>query len=119
MSDDLSKLYSKKKFHSLFDAGVLSINSGATINKEMSYLFKSGARIHVESADCLAILNKEQRQDFRTKIMEKCEQAEWRLVAKPPYNHHMLFEVDKIEDSTAASTTNLEDDIDDLNLDDL
>ena len=99
----------------------MSINSGAGITKEMSYLFKKGARVHIESADNLAILSKVQRSDFRAKIMEKCEAAEWKLVAKPPYNHHMLFEVDKDEEtqSTAVSNNIDIDDIDNLNLDDL
>ena len=98
----------------------MSINSGAAVNKEVSYLFKKGAKVHIETADNLAVLNKDQRAQFRLKLQEKCKEAEWKEVAKAPYKHHMLFEVDKDEaESTTASTEAADLDIDNLNLADL
>ena len=58
-------------------------------------LFKDGAKIHIESADNIVIMNKKQRAEFRSKIAEKCEKANMKLVGTTPYNHHMFYEVKK------------------------
>ena len=40
LSGNLDKLYIKKKFARLFDAGILSVNSANMISRELSALFK-------------------------------------------------------------------------------
>jgi len=79
----------------LFDIGVLSIHSANKIDNDLMGLFKDGAKVHIESADNIVIMNKEQRAEFRTKIAEKCEKANMKLVGCTPYNHHMFYEVKK------------------------
>lgn len=124
LSDDLSKLYSKSKYHDLFDIGVLSVQSSNKIAEDFNILFKKGALVHVETADMIVPLRKEQRVEYRKKIFEKTVKAGWvHQDKKQPFSHHLLFEVDKDEtakSSTAASTdfANI-DNIDDINLDDL
>lgn len=118
LSDDLDKLQTKSKFNDLFDIGVFSIYSSGKIEEKVNYLFKKGAKVHVETADYLVQLSKTQRPEYRVKLQDKAAKAGWREVKDAPYSHHMLFEVDKDESlyskSTAASTMD-----DDLNLDDL
>ena len=122
LSDDLDKLYTKQKYHNLFDIGVLSIHSSNKISKEFNYLFKKGAKVHVETADMLVPLNKDQRKEFRKKVEEKCSGADWVELANPPYTHHMFYQVDKEETETIGGHSTAADtfDIDgDFNLDDL
>ena len=61
LSDDLRKLYNKQKYIDLFDIGILSIHSANKIDADMNAIFKKGAKVHVESADMLVPLSKEQR----------------------------------------------------------
>ena len=117
LTDEIDKLYSKQKYQNLFDIGVLSIYSTGKIDEYLSILFKKGAKIHVESADMVVPLSKEQRAEFRKKVDEKCEKAGWQLLANPPYTHHMLYQVDKDDTETIKSTAVTTDD--DLTLDDL
>jgi hypothetical protein len=77
LSDDLRKLYSKAKYIDLFDIGILSIHSANKIDADMNAIFKKGAKVHVESADMLVPLSKDQRAEFRKKIIEKTEKANW------------------------------------------
>lgn len=118
LSDDLTKLYTKSKFHDLFDIGVFSIFSTGKIDESINVLFKKGAKVHVETADYLVQLNKTQRPEYRVKVAERAAKAGWKECKDAPYSHHLLFEVDKDESmyakSTAASTMD-----DDFNLDDL
>lgn len=58
LSDDVEKLYTKSKFHDLFDIGVLSIFSANKIDENMNTIFKKGALVHVESADMMVPLSK-------------------------------------------------------------
>ena len=59
LTDDLSKLFSKSKFDSLFDVGIISLNSANYIDDNLPKIFKNKAKIHVESADNLVIMKKE------------------------------------------------------------
>ena len=93
LSDDLERLYKKEKYKNLFDIGVFSIHSGNVISEDMSVLFKKGSRIHIESSDNLVILKKEQRDEYKTKMNEKCEKAGLKKIDKTPYKHHMLYEI--------------------------
>ena len=95
LTDSIDKLYTKSKYKDLFDIGVLSIHSANKIDPELMTLFKDGAKIHIESADNVVIMKKEQRAEFRAKIAEKCEKANMKLVGTTPYNHHMFYEVKK------------------------
>lgn len=110
LSDDLDKVFHKKKFRDLFDIGVLSIHSCSHISEDMSAIFKKGARVHVETADFLVPLKQAQKQEFRKRITEKALKANWREVSDPPYNHHLLFEIANKEESTMASSTQEDDD---------
>jgi len=98
LTDSLDKLYSKSKYKDLFDIGVMSIHSANKIDPELMVLFKDKAKLHVETADYIVIMKKEQRQEFRSKIQEKCEKANLKLIKEPPYKHHMMFEVSKVPD---------------------
>jgi len=91
--DDLKKLKTKKKFRSLFDVGCLSMHSASTISEELGALFKDRATVHVESADYLCVMKPEQKIEFRTKLIDKSAEANWKLVTPAPYKHHMMFEV--------------------------
>jgi hypothetical protein len=71
LSDDLSRLYNKKKYQNLFDIGVMSIHSGNQIGPEVNEIFKKGSMVHVESADNLVTLQKDQRAKFRVKLSER------------------------------------------------
>ena len=95
LTDSIDKLYTKSKYKDLFDIGVLSIHSANKINPEFMTLFKDGAKMHIESADNIVIMKKEQRVEFRTQIAAKCEKANMKLVGTTPYNHHMFYEVKK------------------------
>jgi len=64
----------------------------------------------------LVPLRKDERSEFRKKIAEKCDKSDWVLLANPPLQHHMFYQVEKDESeikSTAVTTD------DDYNLDDL
>jgi len=123
LSGSIDKLYTKKKFHGLFDIGVLSVHSANRISKEFTTLFKDSARVHCESADYLLVLKPEQRVEFRQKVLEKVKESDWKVIHPPPSKHHFLLEVsnDKAvragEASTAADTEIDEEDY--LNLDGL
>jgi hypothetical protein len=91
LSDDIEKLYPKSKFADFFDIGVLSITSANKIDPEFNILFKKGAKIHVETCDNVCVLRKEQRAQFREKIIEKTVKAGWLEMKNPPFKHHMLF----------------------------
>ena len=95
LSGSLEKLYIKKKFNGLFDIGVLSIHSANQINKDLNILFKDKAKVHVENADCLVMFKKEQKEQYKEKIMEKAKEASWKKVDNYAYSHHSLFEVTK------------------------
>jgi dynein assembly factor 3, axonemal len=58
LTDSIDKLYTKSKYKDLFDIGVLSIHSANKIDSEFLGLFKDGAKLHVESADYIVIMNK-------------------------------------------------------------
>ena len=58
LTDSIDKLYTKAKYKDLFDIGVLSIHSANKIDTELMTLFKDGAKIHIESADNIVIMNK-------------------------------------------------------------
>ena len=118
VSEDIDRLYTKKKYNNLFDIGVFSIHSANLLEEKMSTIFKKGAQVHVETADNLCTLDKEKRGLFRGKIIEKAENAKWKGLPNPPYNHHLFFEVDKDESDIKSTAANTEDE-DDLNLDDL
>ena len=49
--------------------------------------------MHCETADYMIILKKEQREEFRKKIIEKLIQARWTVSTEPPFSHHMLLKV--------------------------
>lgn len=95
LTDSIDKLYTKSKYKDLFDIGVLSIHSANSIDTDLTGIFKDGAKIHIESADNIVIMKKDQRAEFRAKISEKCEKANMKLVGTTPYNHHMFYEVKK------------------------
>jgi hypothetical protein len=63
-------------------------------SKEFSSLFKHMAPVHVESADFVIALKKENRVEYRKKLIETAHSNDWKLVSPGPFNHHMLFEVD-------------------------
>ena len=66
MSDDIDKIFSKQKYSELFDIAVLSINSANNIDKEgFINIFKNGSYVHIETADNLAVLRKEDKLIFR------------------------------------------------------
>ena len=66
MSDDLDKIFTKQKYSELFDIAALSINSANNIGKEgFNNVFKNGAYVHIETADNLAVLKKEEKPIFR------------------------------------------------------
>jgi hypothetical protein len=75
LSEDLSKLYNKSKYDSMFDIGVFTLHSANEINESLPKIFKNGAKIHVESADNLCIMKKDQKAEYRSKIDEKCKIA--------------------------------------------
>jgi hypothetical protein len=95
LTDSIDKLYTKSKYKDLFDIGVLSIHSSNKIDTDFLSLFKEGAKLHIESADMIVIMNKKQREEFRIKMGEKCEKANLKVVGTTPYNHHMFYEVKK------------------------
>lgn len=86
-------MFTKKKFNKLFDIGVLSIHSANAIKSDLTLLFKESAKVHVESADFMIMLNKEQRKLYREKISEKTKEAGWTKAKEEPFTHHLLFEV--------------------------
>ena len=117
LSEDLDRLYTKQKYNNLFDIGVLSIHSANKIDEKMSSIFKKGAAVHVETADMLCFLKKDERAKFREKIQDLCNKAKWKGLPNAPFGHHMFFEVDKDESEIKSTAANTEDE--DLNLDDL
>ena len=95
LTDSIDKLYTKSKYKELFDIGVLSIHSANKIDADFTNMFKEGAKVHIETADNIVIMNKEQRAEFRSKIAEKCEKANMKQMSTTPYNHHLFYEVAK------------------------
>ncbi|CDW85452.1 arf-like ras superfamily gtpase [Stylonychia lemnae] len=93
LSGSIDKLYLKKKYKNLFDIGVLSIHSANNIKEDMSILFKDQAKVHVETADYLAVFKPEQKEEFRVKLREKAKEAKWTLQKENPFNHHLLLTV--------------------------
>jgi hypothetical protein len=68
---DITKLHTKSKYQGLFDIGVLSLwSAGYMKSKEFSSLFKHKAPVHVESADFIIALKKENRVEYRKKLIE-------------------------------------------------
>ena len=59
MSGELSDIFNKQKYHELFDGGIFSMHSSNKIVEEMNPIFKKGAKVHIETADYLAIMKKE------------------------------------------------------------
>ena len=92
-TQDLRTLNSRRKFQGLFDIGVMSLHSADKISPDLTKMFKDKARVHCESADYLIVMKPEQREEFRTKVLEKATEASWDLQSDAPYQHHMLFEV--------------------------
>ena len=117
LSEDIDRLYTKKKYFDMFDIGVLSIHSANLVDEKMSTIFKKGARVHIETADMLCNLNKEERAKFREKIDEKTKNAKWKSLPNPPFKHHQFYEVDKDETDIKSTAVTTEDE--DFNLDDL
>lgn len=97
ISGNLEKMYNKKKYHNLFDIGVLSVNSANQIKKDLSVLFKDKARVHCETGDYMVILKADQREEFRKKIIEKVKEARWTVSKEPVYSHHMLLQVHHVD----------------------
>ena len=95
LTDDLTTLYKKSKYDSLFDIGVLSLQSANYIDGKLPKLFKNGAKVHIESADNLVIMKKDQKKEYRDKIGEKCKEAGFKAASTCPSSHHALYEVDK------------------------
>ena len=95
LTDDLTTLYKKSKYDSLFDIGVLSLQSANYIDGKLPKLFKNGAKVHIESADNLVIMKKDQKKEYRDKIGEKCKEAGFKLASECPSSHHVLYQVDK------------------------
>lgn len=98
LSDDLDKIFTKAKYKDLFDIGVLSSHSCNYVGKEGSQInniFKQDAKVHIETVDQLCIMKKEQKAEFRKKIVEKCEAAGWEASKEVPFSHHMLYKVKK------------------------
>ena len=96
-TQDLRTLNTRRKFQGLFDIGVMSIHSADKISPELTKMFKDKARVHCESADYLIVMKPEQKEEFRAKVLEKADEASWALQDQPPYQHHMLFEVNNPE----------------------
>lgn len=68
---DITKLHTKSKYQGLFDIGVLSLHSaGYMKSKEFSSLFKHKAPVHVETADYVIALKKENRAKYRSTLVE-------------------------------------------------
>lgn len=65
LTDDLTNIYKKSKFDSLFDIGVLSLQSANYIDTKLNKVFKDKAKVHVESADNIVIMKKDQRKEYR------------------------------------------------------
>ena len=65
LSGDIKNLYIKKAFNNFFDAGVLSMHSANKVEEPLSSIFKNGAKVHVETADFLCILKKDQKSKYR------------------------------------------------------
>jgi hypothetical protein len=99
LSGKLEKLVEKKKYKNLFDIGVFSVQSANSISKDISVLFKNQARVHCETADYMVILKKEQREEFRKKIVEKVKEARWTVSKEEdaPFKHHMLLQVHHVD----------------------
>ena len=99
LSGKLEKLVEKKKYKNLFDIGVFSVQSANSISKDISVLFKNQARVHCETADYVVILKKEQREEFRKKIVEKVKEARWTVSKEEdaPVKHHMLLQVHHVD----------------------
>lgn len=77
---DLTKLNTKSKFRGLFDIGVLSLfSAGYMKNKAFSTLFKDNAPVHVETADYVIALKKEQRIKYRTMLIEAAATNNYQL----------------------------------------
>ena len=92
---DLSKLNTKSKFRGLFDVSVLSLfSAGYMRNKDFSTLFKDNAPVHVETADFVIALKKENRVEYRKKLIEAAKSNNWTLTSPGPFKNHMLFQVD-------------------------
>jgi hypothetical protein len=62
----------------------------------MSIIFKDNAKVHIETADYMIVMRKEQREEFRVKLLEKIKEAKWTITKDTPYTHHMLAEVHHI-----------------------
>ena len=99
LSDDLSKLQTKKHYKNLFDIGILSMHSANSVNLDLNKIFKKDAKVHVESGDNLVVLKKEQQAQFREMVDKKCAEAKWKKVEKYKYSHHQLYTIDKDEDN--------------------
>ena len=90
---DFEKLFTKSKFHNLFDIGVLSIHSDNQIKPEFNILFKDKAKILAETGDCLIVFKPEQKLEFKKKIVEKAVASSWQQLDYDGPAHHLLFEV--------------------------
>ena len=114
LSEDLNRLYNKQRYLDLFDIGVFSIHSANHIEEGLNAIFRKGAMVHVETADYLTVVKKDEKGKFRDEITKKAEKAHWVPLANPPFKHHMFFQVDKSETdlstkSTAAATEVIDD----------
>ena len=99
---DLTTYSTKRKYQGLFDIGVMSVHSADKIGAELTKMFRDKAKVHCESADFLFIMKPDQRVEFRTKVMEKAQEATWTVQEEPPFGHHMLFEVQNPEANNLA-----------------
>ena len=61
----------------------------------MNPIFKKGARVHIETADYLAIMKPDHKTEYRKLVKKKCLDAKWKIVKDPPYSHHLMYEVIK------------------------
>ena len=59
MSGELNDIFVKQKYNDLFDGAIFSLHSSNKITEEMNPIFKKGAKVHIETADYLAIMKKE------------------------------------------------------------
>lgn len=78
---------------------------------------KNGSHVHVETADCMVMFKKAQRDAYREKITEKTSAAGWK--GKESLSaHHMLFEVQKSDEpEQSEASTRVDSDDEMFNLD--
>merc|ERR1712227_880369 len=84
LSDSLDKIYTKQKYQEYFDAGILGLGAADRMTDEgHNNIWKKGAKVHIESADNLVIMKKEQRAEFRTEVQKRTAKAGWKECKAP------------------------------------